>query len=94
MDYQFGNSLSSTIDQPEFESTKMHKQQGYQEPSFDKIHKFHGVLLVVSLPLLLITLVLYFMLATSSPESAEDYALTLVLRRLWVSSKIAERSKG
>ena len=54
----------------------MHKRQGRQEPFSDMIHRFRGVLLVVSLPLLLITLVLYFMPAASSPESAEDYALT------------------
>nr|BAK78981.1 apyrase [Mimosa pudica] len=42
----------------------------------DKIYKYRGVLFVVSVPLLLITFVLYLMPASYSNESVEDYALT------------------
>ena len=71
-----GNSPPSyPAEQTEFESGKMLKRQGRQEPWSDKIHKFRGVLLVVSIPLLLITSILYFMPARPSLQSAEDYAL-------------------
>ncbi|KAJ7976350.1 Apyrase [Quillaja saponaria] len=50
----------------------MLKRTGRQESLPDKIYKFRGVLLVISVPLLLITFVLYLMPANSSSE----YALT------------------
>ncbi|XP_004511658.1 apyrase 2-like [Cicer arietinum] len=42
----------------------------------DKIYQFRGAFLMVALPLLLVTLVLYFMPSASSNESVEVYALT------------------
>ncbi|CAK8532964.1 unnamed protein product [Lathyrus sativus] len=47
-----------------------------QESLIDKIYQFRGACLMVALPLLLITLILYIIPSTSSNESIEDYALT------------------
>ncbi|OIW12136.1 hypothetical protein TanjilG_02357 [Lupinus angustifolius] len=66
---------------PEFElSGKMLKRSGRQESFSDKIYRFRGTLLVVSVPLLLITFVLYMMPSSSSDESVGDY--TLVNRKI------------
>ncbi|KAK4272286.1 hypothetical protein QN277_020867 [Acacia crassicarpa] len=54
----------------------MLKRPSRPESFSDKIYKFRGVLFVVSVPLLLITFVLYLMPASSSNQSIEDYALT------------------
>lgn len=60
----------------------MLKRSGYEPPlpapeSFsDKIFQFRGAFLMVALPLLLVSFVLYLMPSTSSNESIEDYALT------------------
>ncbi|XP_028778151.1 apyrase 2 isoform X2 [Neltuma alba] len=54
----------------------MLKRPGRPESLSDKIYRFRGVLFVVSVPLILITFVLYYMPASSSNESIEDYALT------------------
>ncbi|KAJ7971825.1 Apyrase-like protein [Quillaja saponaria] len=48
----------------------MLKRPGRQESLSDKIYRFRGVLLVISVPLLLITFVLYLMPANSSSEYA------------------------
>ncbi|XP_019429644.1 PREDICTED: apyrase 2-like [Lupinus angustifolius] len=53
----------------------MLKRSGRQESFSDKIYRFRGTLLVVSVPLLLITFVLYMMPSSSSNESVGDYAL-------------------
>ncbi|KAJ1389319.1 Nucleoside phosphatase GDA1/CD39 [Sesbania bispinosa] len=73
----------TTTAELELESTKMLKRSGRQSPaapapeSFaDKIYQFRGAFLMVALPLLLVTLILYLMPSTSSNESIEDYALT------------------
>ncbi|CAI8595274.1 unnamed protein product [Vicia faba] len=60
----------------------MLKRSGRQPPVpapeslIDKIYQFRGACLMVALPLLLVTLILYIMPSTSSNESIEDYALT------------------
>ncbi|KAF7819307.1 apyrase 2-like [Senna tora] len=54
----------------------MLKRPARHESFADKIHRFRGVLVVVSVPLLLITFVLYLMPASSSNQSIQDYALT------------------
>ncbi|XP_020229534.1 apyrase 2 [Cajanus cajan] len=53
----------------------MLKRPGRQESLADKIYRFRGTLLVVAIPLLLISFVLYVMPSSSSNESAGDYAL-------------------
>ncbi|KAF7801977.1 apyrase 2-like [Senna tora] len=76
---QGGNSPTSiSTDQllTENESSKMLKRPGRPESFFDKIYRFRGVFFLVSIPLLLITFVLYLMPASSSNQSIEDYALT------------------
>ncbi|KAK2451060.1 apyrase [Trifolium repens] len=64
----------------DLESTKMLKHSGRHssppESFADKIYQFRGAFLMVVLPLLLVTLILYAMPSTSSNESIEDYALT------------------
>ncbi|RZB47359.1 Apyrase 2 [Glycine soja] len=60
---------------PEFESSKMLKRPGRQESLADKIYRFRGTLLVVAIPLLLITFVLYVMPSSISNESVGGYAL-------------------
>jgi len=46
------------------------------ESLLDKIYHLRGAFLMVAVPLLLVTLVLYAMPSASSNESIEDYALT------------------
>ncbi|KAJ1388888.1 Nucleoside phosphatase GDA1/CD39, partial [Sesbania bispinosa] len=53
----------------------MLKRPGRQESLSDKIYRFRGTLLVISIPLFLITFVLYVMPSSSSNESVGDYAL-------------------
>ncbi|RDX57688.1 Apyrase 1, partial [Mucuna pruriens] len=53
----------------------MLKRAGRQESFSDKIYRFRGTLLVIAIPLLLITFVLYVMPSSSSNESVGDYAL-------------------
>ncbi|KAG5100991.1 hypothetical protein JHK82_046043 [Glycine max] len=53
----------------------MLKRPGRQESLADKIYRFRGTLLVVAIPLLLITFVLYVMPSSTSNESVGDYAL-------------------
>jgi apyrase len=64
----------------DLDSTKMLKHSGRHpsppESFADKIYQFRGAFLMVVLPLLLVTLILYVMPSTSSNESIEDYALT------------------
>lgn len=78
---QGGNSPppSSSSAEPNItdnESGKMLKRPGRSESFFDKLYRFRGILFVISVPLLLITFVLYLMPASSSNQSIEDYALT------------------
>ncbi|KAK8470183.1 hypothetical protein PHAVU_004G077550 [Phaseolus vulgaris] len=57
----------------------MIKRSGRSPPPesiVDKIYHFRGAFLMVAVPLLLVTLVLYAMPSASSNESIEDYALT------------------
>lgn len=73
---------TTTTAELELESTRMLKRPGHKPPvpapeSFsDKIYQLRGAFLMVALPLLVVTLVLYLMPSTSSNESIEDYALT------------------
>ncbi|XP_027349651.1 apyrase 2-like [Abrus precatorius] len=53
----------------------MLKRSGRQESLSDKIYRFRGTLLVVAIPIVLITFVLYAMPSSSSNESVGDYAL-------------------
>ncbi|XP_057437663.1 apyrase 2-like [Lotus japonicus] len=53
----------------------MLKRPGRQESLSDKIYRFRGTLLVISIPLVLITFVLYMMPSSSTTESVGDYAL-------------------
>lgn len=53
----------------------MLKRSTRQESLSDKIYRFRGTLLVVSIPILLITFVLYMMPSSSNYDSAGDYAL-------------------
>nr|AFK40353.1 unknown [Medicago truncatula] len=53
----------------------MLKRPTRQESLSDKIYRFRGTLLVVSIPILLITFVLYMMPSSSNYDSAGDYAL-------------------
>ncbi|KAK4282151.1 hypothetical protein QN277_013561 [Acacia crassicarpa] len=53
----------------------MLKRPSRQESLSDKIYRFRGILFVVSVPLVLITFVLYLMPASSSDELIQDYAL-------------------
>ncbi|XP_020232452.1 apyrase 2 [Cajanus cajan] len=46
------------------------------ESLFDRIYQLRGAFLMVAVPLLLVTMVLYFTPSASSNESIEDYALT------------------
>ncbi|XP_058737689.1 apyrase 2-like [Vicia villosa] len=64
----------------------MLKRPSRQESLSDKIYRFRGTLLVVSIPLVLITFVLYMMPSSSNYESAGDYAL--------VSRKISPDKKS
>ncbi|KAL4306898.1 hypothetical protein AHAS_Ahas16G0224300 [Arachis hypogaea] len=65
----------------EFEhSGKMLKRPGRQESLADKIYRFRATLLVVSIPLILITFVLYMMPSSSSNESVAEF--TLVNRKI------------
>jgi len=59
----------------ESEFSKMLKRPTRQESLSDKIYRFRGTLLVVSIPILLITFVLYMMPSSSNYDSAGDYAL-------------------
>ncbi|MED6143961.1 Apyrase 2 [Stylosanthes scabra] len=66
---------------PEFEpSGKMLKRPGRQESLADKIYRFRATLLVVSIPLVLITFVLYMMPSSSSNDSVAEF--TLVNRKM------------
>ncbi|KAK7380663.1 hypothetical protein VNO78_33178 [Psophocarpus tetragonolobus] len=65
----------------ELETAKMLKRSGRPPPPppeslADKIYHLRGAFLMVAVPLLLVTLVLYAMPSASSNESIEDYALT------------------
>ncbi|KAH1260496.1 Apyrase 2 [Glycine max] len=65
----------------DLETTKMLKRSGRPPPPTpesltDKIYHLRGAFLMVAVPLLLVTLVLYAMPSASSSESVEDYALT------------------
>ncbi|KAI4350387.1 hypothetical protein L6164_004846 [Bauhinia variegata] len=54
----------------------MLKRGSRPEPFSDKIYRFRGVLLVISVPLLLIAFVVYLMPGSSSSQSMGEYALT------------------
>ncbi|RYR54055.1 hypothetical protein Ahy_A06g029304 [Arachis hypogaea] len=58
----------------------MLKRPGRQESLADKIYRFRATLLVVSIPLILITFVLYMMPSSSSNESVAEF--TLVNRKI------------
>jgi len=66
----------------DLETTKMLKNSGHppspeSSSSFtDKFYQIRGAFLMLALPLLLVTIILYIMPSTSSNESIEDYALT------------------
>ncbi|PNX55748.1 apyrase 2-like protein, partial [Trifolium pratense] len=64
----------------------MLKRPNRQESISDKIYRFRGTLLVVSIPILLITFVLYMMPSSANYESVGDYAV--------ISRKIAPDKKS
>lgn len=49
---------------------KRNRQQPYNESLSDKIHRYRGVVLVISIPLLLVSFVLFLMPSTRSPNDA------------------------